>query len=425
MTSNRFTSLQTLFDHLADAVYLLDPVTSNILWCNRAAYEDLGYEASEILNHSVLSLQKDVVGLPQWSDVAEAIFATDCYTFVGRHKRKDGGEIAVEINTTHFEFEAKKYFLSVARNVNNRLALERDLQARNHSLWFALNEASDGIWEWEIDTQYVFFSPQLKTMLGYGPDELEPKFENWHKNIHPDDLDYAFQALNDHLKGRRRIYDAEYRLKNRNGHYLWVHDRGKVCQRNEKGHPTHVVGMVQNITERKQLQFQLEALAANDVLTQLPNRREGENFAKQQLAFSLRSEQPLCIAVIDMDHFKDVNDLHGHQKGDECLIFAANLLKSKIRQSDFLYRWGGEEFVLILPATSLTQCQTLLDKLHHAFRTAAWETLGIKNLTISIGVAAAPENGHDFDTLINQADARVYQAKAEGRNRTVLPHQTA
>jgi PAS domain S-box len=117
-------SLEILFEHMADAVYLLDPVTSNILWCNRAAYADLGLQASEVLHHSVLSLQKDVQGLPQWADIAQVIRTADCYTFVGRHRHQDGGEIPVEVNTTHFSHQGRDYFLSVARNISKRLSLD-------------------------------------------------------------------------------------------------------------------------------------------------------------------------------------------------------------------------------------------------------------------------------------------------------------
>lgn len=414
------TELSVLFDQMADAVYLLDPETSNILWCNRPAYEVLGLKKDDILNHSVLSLQKDVVGLPQWSDIAQAIFSTQCYTFVGRHRHQNGGEIPVEVNTTHFEFDGGRYFLSVARNIQNRMALERDMQTRNHSLWFALNEAADGIWEWEIDTGHVFFSPQLKAMLGYGPDELLPELESWSKNIHPDDREYTLQVLHDHLNGYRRIYEAQYRLRNRNGHFIWVHDRGKVCQRTQQGEPTHVVGMVQNITEHKQLQNQLETLASHDVLTELPNRREGEKQAERILAQGKRDASSITVAVIDFDRFKRINDQYGHQKGDEVIVFGAKLLSQNLRESDFIYRWGGEEFVLLLPATDLASAPAVCDKLHDIFAEADWDQLGVPPVTLSIGLASYPEDGLEFYDLLAKADKAVYAAKNSGRDQTVL-----
>ena len=220
-----------LFEHMADAVYLLDPETSNIVWGNRAAWDSLGLSASEVLNHSVLSLQMDVTGAPQWREIAAVIRSAQTYTFVGRHRHALGHEVAVEVNTSCFTEQGREYFLSVARDISRRLALEADLKKRENQLWFALNEAMDGLWDWDIATSAVFFSPQLKAMLGYGPDEMAPTLATWSQNIHPDDAARVLDAINDHLAGKRSRYEAEYRLRNRNGAFLWVHDCGRVCGR--------------------------------------------------------------------------------------------------------------------------------------------------------------------------------------------------
>ena len=246
-----------LFEHMADAVYLLDPDTSNIVWGNRAAWESLGLSASEVLNHSVLSLQMDVTGAPQWQDIAAVIRNAQTYTFVGRHRHAAGHEVAVEVNTTCFTDQGREYFLSVARDISRRMALEADLKKRENQLWFALNEAMDGLWDWDIATSSVFFSPQLKAMLGYGPDEMAPTLATWTQNIHPDDAALVMDAIDGHLAGKRTRYEAEYRLRNRNGAFLWVHDRGRVCERDADAAPTRMVGMVQDITRRRQAQDEL------------------------------------------------------------------------------------------------------------------------------------------------------------------------
>jgi PAS domain S-box-containing protein len=251
-------ALHALFEHLADAVYLLDPDSSNIVWGNRAAWESLGLTREQVLNHSVLSLQMDVTGAPQWNEIAAVIRSQDCFTFVGRHRHALGHEVAVEVNTTHFQHEGQPYFLSVARDITRRLALESDLKQRENQLWFALNEATDGLWDWDVSTSQVFFSPQLKRMLGYGPDEMAPDLSSWSSNIHPDDSAVVMAVLTDHLQGRRARYEAEYRLRNRNGDFRWVHDRGRVCERDAQGAPTRLVGMVQDITSRKLAEAELE-----------------------------------------------------------------------------------------------------------------------------------------------------------------------
>jgi PAS domain S-box-containing protein len=246
-----------LFEQMADAVYLLDPDSSNIVWCNRAGWQSLGLSASEVLDHSVLSLQMDVTGAPQWREIAAVIRAAQPYTFVGRHRHALGHEVAVEVNTTSFTDQGREYFLSVARDISRRMALEADLRKRENQLWFALNEAMDGLWDWNVATSEVFFSPQLKAMLGYGPDEMPPRLATWSDNIHPEDSDRVMSTIGDHLAGKRKRYEAEYRLRNRNGAWLWVNDRGKVCERDAGGAPTRMVGMVQDVTRRRQAQDEL------------------------------------------------------------------------------------------------------------------------------------------------------------------------
>ncbi len=247
-----------LFEHMADAVYLLDPETSNIVWGNRASWESLGIAREDVIQHSVLSLQMDVTGAPQWSEIAAVIRQSECFTFVGRHRHARGHEVAVEVNTTRFFEGGREYFLSVARDISRRLALEADLKTRENQLWFALNEASDGLWDWDVTKGEVFFSPQLKRMLGYGPDEMDPSLDTWSRNIHPDDAERVWGIVQEHLEGKRSRYEAEYRLRSRNGRFLWVHDRGRVCERDAGGQATRVVGMVQDITERKNAHGELQ-----------------------------------------------------------------------------------------------------------------------------------------------------------------------
>lgn len=417
-----------LFAELPDAVYLIDPMSSNILWGNRLAWEMLGLSADDVINHSVLSLQLDVTGLPQWSDIATVIRQNECFTFVGRHRHADGHEVAVEVNTSHFVSEGREYFLSVARDITRRVALEAELKTRENQLWFALNEATDGLWDWEIDSGNLFFSPQLKRMLGYGPDEMPPVLATWSDNVHPDDKARVLAILQSHLAGKRQRYEAEYRLRNRNGHYLWVHDRGRVCERDAQGKPSRVVGMVQDITNRKQLELKLEELASSDTLTGLPNRRQGTRFIESKLEFCRRLGLPMAIAFFDVDHFKQLNDRHGHSTGDAVLQRLANTVVSSLRRSDMVCRWGGEEFVLAAPNTTAEQMLEISEKVRKAVASMHAAPDGrsatLPAITASLGVAAFPRHGSDLGSLLEAADSALYQAKKSGRDRVVLAEAT-
>jgi diguanylate cyclase (GGDEF)-like protein/PAS domain S-box-containing protein len=359
-------------------------------------------------------LQKDVHGLPQWSEIAAAIYGTDCYRFVGRHRHQLGYEVEVEVNTTSFYLAGRSYFLSVARDITNRVAQSDDLQKREKQLWFALNEASDGLWDWEVATGRLFFSPQLKRMLGYGPDEMAPVLETWSQSLHPDDAPAVMAVLQAHMQGKRARYEAEYRLRNRNGHYLWVHDRGRVCERCPDGQPIRVVGMVQDISERKQLELQLQEYASCDPLTGLGNRREGMVFLQAQAELCQRMDVSLGLAFIDVDHFKSVNDGFGHLVGDEVLRRVGQAVREAVRSSDMVCRWGGEEFIVIAPNTNLEEIEFVAEKV----RLAVFEALSghQPKVTVSVGVAAARGKTIDLNGLMSDADSALYRAKENGRN---------
>lgn len=410
--------LARLFEQMHDAVYLLDPPTSRVLWTNRAGWEMLGLSAEEVLDHSVLSLQKDVVGLPQWAEIAEVIRTQSPYVFVGRHRHREGHEVPVEVQTSCFLHDGQEFFLSVARDVTRRLALEHELHAREQQLWFALNEATDGLWDWDLRSNHVFFSPQLERMLGYGPQEMPPHVQTWTANLHPDDASRVQKLLCEHLEGLRVRYEAEYRLRNRNGHYIWVHDHGRVCDRDGQGRPTRVVGMVQDITDRKHHQLSLESQASNDGLTGLPNRRRGEAELTEQLDRCLRQGESLGLCLIDLDHFKHINDVHGHLKGDEVLKEVAGLLEAALRRGDLAFRWGGEEFVLICPGADATGVLSVARRLQELWAAHPWaDRLGLERLTASIGAAVSPMHGRDLREMLASADAALYRAKANGRDR--------
>ncbi len=421
------TLLGVIGDNLVDAVYLIDPASSNVLWVNRAGYEDLLMAKSDVVNHSVLSLQKDVVGMSQWQSIAEAIRQSKRFTFMGRHVRADGKELQVEVNTSVFHHKGKEYFLSIARDITTRRAREAETQGREQQIWHALNECSDGLWDWDVESDHVYFSPQLKRMLGYGPDEMKPSIDTWKNNVYEKDLSMVLQSMEEHIQGIRERYEAVYRLHNRNGHLIWVHDLGSISQRDDKGNPLRITGMVKDITDYKLQEFKLQELAAYDELTNLRNRRESTRIFEQQLHLAQRSHQPLSICLFDFDHFKVINDQYGHMAGDYVLRETAKFLIGNLRSSDYLFRWGGEEFLLISNNTTRQGMLKLTENLRIALAglTLTYEGHKIK-VTGSFGLATYPEHGSTQSELILAADSALYQAKSNGRNHVsvyIMPSQ--
>lgn len=408
---------RVLFDAVPDAVYLIDPISSNILDCNRHAHEDLFLTRDQVLNHSVLSLQADVRGLPAWAEIAEVIRQSRVYRFQGHHRRADGTVLPVEVNTEVVVFQGQEWFISVARNISKRHCIHQGEQD-----WTVLYDLADGVWDWRVPDGSLYFSPNLKRFLGYGPDEMEPVLSTWKDNVHPEDLPIVLTALDEHLSGRRSQFNATYRLRNRNGFYLWVEDHGIVTDFLPDGAPARAVGFINDVTDYKTIEISLQKEATRDSLTGLLNRRRGmelllETF-NQTVNLQSNDKAELALLVIDLDYFKRINDLYGHLEGDEVLRIAGSLLRQSLPEEAVAFRWGGEEFIAALPGTSLANAKQTTEKIRQAFVNQQWQpNIEGESVTVSIGIAHYPEEAAGLLELIAVADKAVYLAKRLGRNR--------
>jgi diguanylate cyclase (GGDEF)-like protein len=158
-----------------------------------------------------------------------------------------------------------------------------------------------------------------------------------------------------------------------------------------------------------------ELRAATDQLTGLPNARAVQDTLRRLVAQAARMIMPLAAVLFDLDHFKQINDRHGHPKGDEVLASVGATLQATLRESDFVGRYGGEEFIMILPATGREAAVQVADRVREAI--ANIEVLEEENVTASFGVAVFPDDASDAAQLVRNADRALYRAKANGRNR--------
>jgi diguanylate cyclase (GGDEF)-like protein len=161
---------------------------------------------------------------------------------------------------------------------------------------------------------------------------------------------------------------------------------------------------------------------ATDPLTNLYNRRFFEKRAEEEIERSLRHQQPVTLLMLDVDHFKSVNDTYGHQTGDKVLQAVAGFLAGGVRKSDICGRYGGEEFVLLLPATPGRNAMFLADRLRTGLSEVMYTGLGLpsdRNVTVSGGLATCPRDGISLEELIARADEALYEAKRRGRNQIV------
>ncbi|WP_276855131.1 sensor domain-containing diguanylate cyclase [Enterobacter oligotrophicus] len=174
--------------------------------------------------------------------------------------------------------------------------------------------------------------------------------------------------------------------------------------------------IIHDITEQKRLEQELEHAALRDSMTGLLNRRQFYNITEQITPSHLPAQQQFSLLLVDTDHFKEINDIFGHLKGDEVLISLSRTLEACSRKDDFVFRWGGEEFVLLLPRTTLENAMQIAETIRVA---VAHITIpGLPRFTVSIGVARHNQ-GESIDDLFKRVDDALYRAKNDGRNKVL------
>lgn len=408
----------SLLHALPDAVYVIDPASSRIIDCNRAAHDDLLLAREDVLEHSVLSLQTQVHGMPAWSEIAEVIRQNSPYRFIGSHRRADGSELPVEVVTTAARIDGRERFVSVARNISRRPGIADPATAPGNR-WQILHDLADGVWDWYPAEGRLVFSPRLHSLLGYGPEEMPEVIETWKDNVHPEDLPVVIATLEDHLGGERHRFETVYRLRNRNGHYLWVHDRGSVVEWDDQRRPLRVTGLVHDVTDAKAVESRLQREADRDMLTGLLNRRKGMEQLEKLLATARESTRRLALIAVDVDHFKPVNDRFGHLAGDAVLESLGRVIERHAPRGAVAMRWGGEEFLLglLLEDESACGCRLAAGMLEE-IEALEWSTpLESETITASAGVTRSDGRNESINDLIAAADRALYLAKREGRNR--------
>lgn len=288
----------------------------------------------------------------------------------------------------------------------------------SEELWkYALEGAGDGVWDWDIENDIAHLSDKYKELLGFTDEDIKTSPEDWNNRIHPVDVDSVKQAMDNYWAGKTEQYTHEHRIICKDKSVKWVLSRGKITKRDKNGKPLRMVGTHADITERKLLENQLENLAHFDALTGLPNRVLFDDRLKLALAYAKREKKMLAVMFIDLDLFKEINDLHGHEVGDLVLKQVAGRLNSCIRESDTVARLGGDEFVILLPMLDAKGDAVLVaNKIVKAISQPIIAVQTSLHVTSSIGIAIYPQHGVDEKLLMLNADMAMYQAKRNGKN---------
>lgn len=346
--------------------------------------------------------------------------------WLGVPLKADGGTFGVlavqsynpTIRYTEREREILEFISVQVAMVIQRKQAEESLRESEQRYVLAVRGANDGLWDWNLRTDQIYFSPRWKAILGLNLDGAPDTPDLWFSRIHPEDIQRVMGQLTAHMKGQTPHFECEYRALHDNGSYRWVLVRG-LATRDEKQQAVRMAGSMSDITARKAIEEQLSHDAMHDTLTGLPNR--AYVIEQLQRCMEICRRRPTYLAallLLDLDRFKVVNDSLGHLCGDELLVLVGERIRECLRPGDVVGRFGGDEFAVLLedlhnPGEVAVVARRLLESLEKPFKIEGREVF----TSASIGITMGNGDYERPEDIIRDADTAMNRAKAKGRAR--------
>ncbi|MDB5969229.1 MAG: hypothetical protein JWQ90_1679 [Hydrocarboniphaga sp.] len=390
---------------------------------NHALCSIVGYSEQELL---VLSFQnithpEDLEGdLDLLHQVLDGWRET--FRMEKRYIHKLGHEVRIQLDVSLLRDEAGQplHFIAQIQDITERHEAQQDLRRLAAEVEDLYDNAPCGYHT--IDENGVFLRVNQTELqwLGYARHELVGR-----KTL-ADLLDAEgvsrFRETFAQLKAEGHISGVEYQITRKDGSRFPIMLAASAIT-DAAGRYLRSRGTIVDITERKRLERELERQARTDVLTGVHNRRHFMDLAAQEVARVRRSGGHVSVLMLDLDHFKSVNDNYGHQTGDMILCQAAGIAVRSMREMDTVCRVGGEEFAILLPGTDRQRAVSAAERLCEAIAMApiSMPDGGSLRITASVGVAVCDQTDADVDVLLKRADIGLYAAKGSGRNRVCLP----
>lgn len=322
------------------------------------------------------------------------------------------------------------YVAILGKDITN-ISLEKEAADKNlDRLAHILSVSKEGVWDYDVATDKFYHNRQWEIITGI--DKSENTFTEFQNRVLESDKDIVFDAIQS-LVEENAPYDIEYRIvRDNDNEVIWIWDRGKTVEKDESGKPLRLVGLIQDITEKKLNQIKVENLAFYDVLTKLPNRALFNDRLAQSIAQVNRLNIYGAVLLLDLDYFKQLNDTYGHLAGDTLLVEVSKRLKQCLLKSDTVARLGGDEFILLLTnlATDFESSAEMVNNISLKIRQAITKPFELAlaegqrtisySVTVSIGIALFSPNTSDSNMVLRIADAALYKAKESGRNNSVI-----
>lgn len=305
-----------------------------------------------------------------------------------------------------------------ASDVTQRKQLEFALKASEQRFRSFVENLNDVIYTVDREGCLSYVSPLWMDRFGIAEiDSLGRPFDGF---LHPEDVPAWRHMQAEVLRTGSRSNGCEFRIRHGDGTWSWNSTTAApVCD--EDGEVSYMLGVIHDITRRKRNEQRIRFMAEHDQLTGLPNRAHLASRLEDMLEKLAENGGELAVLFVDLDHFKPVNDQHGHAVGDKLLQAVARRIATTLRGSDFISRIGGDEFIVVLPpASSEAAAQLAAGKLRDALTQPFAVDGHMLQVGCSIGIALSPRHGRSVDELLQRADAAMYRAKERGRNCSVV-----
>jgi len=320
-------------------------------------------------------------------------------------KRRESGLRARE---AELQARVQERTSALTQEITERRRAEEALRESEERYALAVRGANDGVWDWDLESSLIYFSPRWKSILGHHEDEVGESPDEWLGRVHPDDLDRVKAGIAAHCEGRSPHFEDEHRVRHRDGSYRWVLARG-FAVRGPDGKPSRLIGVQTDVTDRR----------SYDPLTGLPNRALFvERLSRALLRAQRQPEYRVGVLFLDLDRFKVVNDSLGHLAGDRLLVTMSQALQACVRPGDMVARFGGDEFAVFVDNMSdLGDAIRVAERIQKALQTPVVLEGSEIFTSVSIGIATSATPYDAAEDLLRDADTAMYRAKANGRAR--------
>jgi diguanylate cyclase (GGDEF)-like protein/PAS domain S-box-containing protein len=393
---------RTLIEKSADAIVVLGE-RGNVLHANPAA--------ERLFALSRAQLEGRRLGLPLAPEGTAEV------EIIG----PDGSLTPCELRLVESAWSGAPAHLATLRDVSEKARTEAALRESQERYALAARAANDGLWDWDLTAETVYFSPRWKSMLGAADGDIKGSPEGWFDRVHPEDLERVRAALSAHIEGLTSHFESEYRMLHTNGSYRWVLCRG-LAVRDDHGRARRIAGSQSDVTHRKLAEAQLAHRAFYDPLTNLPNRSLFLDRLRHALRRAHRRHDYLfAVLFLDVDRFKVINDSLGHMSGDRLLVTIARRLELALRPGDSVARLGGDEFTVLLDdIRDAADAECVADRIHRELL-APFQIGGQELYTsCSIGIALSSTGYDKPEDILRDADTAMYRAKSSGRARHAM-----